>query len=349
MQLLSDGEIEIITRTAGTELPKMGSNRFFEPLYQLKTGQRSDAARGLEDRMCVQAIRAIYFERVVREVEGIQDEVDSFAASSQDPDLVELRNSLHYIRFETTSERVYDTGVRDQGRDAMSLLDFLNNPKATQASLSEAEVVAIRLYTFVGYIFMNMPLRDDERYARGEPCPLPVTTHFAESGLRKLRGLHINGSEMTLWRGLRNLEAADDFMTLGGTDLGFMSMTMNLGVAVRYSLSQQSLLFKVTVPDFMTMGADVQWLSAFPSEREILYPPLTYLKPTGRTQAIDSIITSSCIARSTCNAPHSGQCRPQQHSIFIHLETVFCLQVVQVERNGQIFKFTVVEVYLYLG
>ena len=84
-------------------------------------------------------------------------------------------------------------------------------------------------------------------------------------------------------------------------------MTMNLGVAVRYSLSQQSLLFKVTVPDFMTMGADVQWLSAFPSEREILYPPLTYLKPTGRKQ------------------------------------------IVPVERKGERFLFTVVEVHPQLG
>lgn len=36
----------------------------------------------------------------------------------------------------------------------------------------------------------------------------------------------------------------------------------------------------------MVIGADVQWLSAFPGEAEVLYPPLTYLKPTGRTEEI---------------------------------------------------------------
>ena len=31
----------------------------------------------------------------------------------------------------------------------------------------------------------------------------------------------------------------------------------------------------------MERGAPLQWLSAFPGESEFLYPPLTYLKPTG--------------------------------------------------------------------
>ena len=36
----------------------------------------------------------------------------------------------------------------------------------------------------------------------------------------------------------------------------------------------------------MTTGADVQWLSAFPGEAEVLYPPLTYLRPTGRRESV---------------------------------------------------------------
>jgi hypothetical protein len=38
------------------------------------------------------------------------------------------------------------------------------------------------------------------------------------------------------------------------------------------------------------LGADVSWLSAFPIEEEILYPPLTFLQPTGRveTTSIDN-------------------------------------------------------------
>ena len=29
----------------------------------------------------------------------------------------------------------------------------------------------------------------------------------------------------------------------------------------------------------MELGADISWVSMFPGEAEVLYPPLTYLKP----------------------------------------------------------------------
>jgi hypothetical protein len=81
---------------------------------------------------------------------------------------------------------------------------------------------------------------------------------------------------------MRNLKVTDTFAESGGTELAFMSTTSDISVAVQYSMSSNSLLFKISVPDFMSMGADLQWLSAFPGEKEFLYPPLTYLKPTKR-------------------------------------------------------------------
>ena len=53
-------------------------------------------------------------------------------------------------------------------------------------------------------------------------------------------------------------------------------------MAVEYSISQSSLLFKIRTTSFMKRGADVQFLSAFPTEAELLYPPLTFLQPTGK-------------------------------------------------------------------
>ena len=44
---------------------------------------------------------------------------------------------------------------------------------------------------------------------------------------------------------------------------------------------------KLKVDNFMQYGAELQWLSAFPLEAEVLYPPLTYLQPTGRTQLVE--------------------------------------------------------------
>lgn len=91
---------------------------------------------------------------------------------------------------------------------------------------------------------------------------------------------------ITLWRGLQNRNVTEAFTKSGGTEQALMSTTTDIGVAVQYSLSPFSLLFKIKVEDFMSMGADLKWLSAFPDESEFLYPPLTYLKPTNRTSDI---------------------------------------------------------------
>ena len=291
-QLLSEVESRIIQGAAHEEDP-VGDTKIFEPVYELKTGLPATAAKGLEDRMCVTGptVRVKYFDRIAKEVEGIQDEVNEFTTGSSDPEEVsnvqEVKALLNYILFEPTCEKVYKNGIRDHGRGGMTLTDFMENPKATAACLSRAELVAMRLYTTIAFLFMNGPLRDDGRHGRGEPCPLPVTTYFAWNGIKKLRALHVESGEMVLWRGMRNREVANGFMQQGGTELAFMSTTSDLNVAVRYCISQQSLIFKIVSTSFMTMGADVRWLSAFPNEAEILYPPLTYLRPTGRKQVFE--------------------------------------------------------------
>ena len=94
----------------------------------------------------------------------------------------------------------------------------------------------------------------------------------------------------TLWRGMRNMKVTDVFAESGGTELAFMSTTSDISVAVKYSMSSNSLLFRISVPDFMSMGADLKWLSAFPKEDEFLYPPLTYLKPTKRVVVVPPIM-----------------------------------------------------------
>ena len=257
-------------------------SKFFEEVYALRTGRPVDAARGLEDRM---SAKQDFLLLASRGAEGIQDEVDRFVSSSDDAEARQVGELLRYIRFETASEREYPNGVRDKGRGPVDLRYFVEHPKAREAHLNEEEVVALRLYTTAAYKFMNNPLRDEARYARGESCPLPVTTYIAVRGIKKLRALQVNSDgAVTLWRGMRNVEVAESFMREGGTELAFMSTTTELGVAARYSLSRHSVLFKIVSPGFMTTGAEIQWLSAFPAESEILYPPLTYLKPTGRTE-----------------------------------------------------------------
>ena len=37
---------------------------------------------------------------------------------------------------------------------------------------------------------------------------------------------------------------------------------------------------------YMVRGPDISFLSAFPAEKEFLFPPLTYLEPTGDVQKL---------------------------------------------------------------
>jgi hypothetical protein len=66
-----------------------------------------------------------------------------------------------------------------------------------------------------------------------------------------------------------------------------MSSTTNIETAVAYGISKQSLIFKILTRNNLQRGADLEWLSAFPTEAEILFPPLTYLQPTGKTQVVE--------------------------------------------------------------
>ena len=67
-----------------------------------------------------------------------------------------------------------------------------------------------------------------------------------------------------------------------------MSTTTNLKVALEYASSASSLVLKVNTSNFMNRGVDISWCSAFPGEEEYLYPPLTFLQPTGNLKKYDA-------------------------------------------------------------
>ena len=77
---LSDAEKKQIVAAARTEAAVGAQGtRLFEDQYELKTGQPQDAARGLEDRMCVdQSHQAAFYSRVAKGVDGIEEEAAEF-------------------------------------------------------------------------------------------------------------------------------------------------------------------------------------------------------------------------------------------------------------------------------
>ena len=77
-----------------------------------------------------------------------------------------------------------------------------------------------------------------------------------------------------------------------------MSTTSDLAIALRYAAgAKEALLFRMVLEpaDFMKMGIDIEYLSAFPQEREYLYPPLTFLRTVGEPTSIQTLDTKVLI------------------------------------------------------
>ena len=158
------------------------------------------------------------------------------------------------------------------------------------AKLKEAEVAALRFYSSKSFAHITAPIRDLTRRDRGEMVPLPATTIHVVNGLKKLRRVGSKKSdaviEKVFFRGLKNLRMTDEFAKVGGTELAPMSTTSELTIAVRYGMSRNSLIFRIVTRNNLERGSDISHISVFPNESEVLFAPLTFLQPTGRSQIL---------------------------------------------------------------
>jgi hypothetical protein len=353
---LSDAERELIKQAALLETA-VGSQgtRFFEDPYGLKVGRPGDAARGLQDRMRVDQMA--FFSRIAKGIDGIEEEAEEFAEGSPEH-CAEIREIIDYVLNQETSEKAYPNGIRDKGRNGVRPSYFTTHSIAQQAGLSTTEVFALRIYTTLVYKDMNDPLRDDDRYAKGVTVPLPVLSFLATEAIKKLRVLRATSlqqnQEVTVWRGLRDRTVSREFMQHGGTELAFMSTTTDLRVAVRYSLSRHSLLLKIVSPNFMSLGAELQWLSAFPGEAEVLYPPLTYaVHSLSRHSLLLKVVAPSSMSESLGAELRWLSAFPNEAEVLYppltYLEpTGRTDRVDAVDRDGNPVTFTVVEVTPYI-
>lgn len=113
---------------------------------------------------------------------------------------------------------------------------------------------------------------------------------FATSRRTTAPGVPVElGEGRMLWRGMGDTRASSRFLAFGGTELACCSTSSRLEVAARYATaagSATALIFCVKTSTFMNTGVDISAFSAFPHEKEFLYPPLTYMHPTGETHRL---------------------------------------------------------------
>jgi len=277
--LLSIEESKMLKSTLADSDASLGETRFSAANAYFITGNPMEAVLGLPHYLKVD--NKTLLDSQSHGVAAIEAEVRDYGNE-------ELEECLHYVLYEEISEKEFPNGIRDQGRTETSIEDFVNHPIAKRCNLDREHVVALRLYTTAAFKYINGPLRD---LNSSEPHPLPVTVAFIAEGIRRLRAeFEVSGSaeDKFLWRGVKNTLIANDFVEnkMGGTELGLMSTSTNLEVAASYGSSEQGLLLKISLSNLVQYGASVNWLSAFPHEEEVLYPPLTYLQPTG---AVDTL------------------------------------------------------------
>ena len=292
------------------------SSKFLCTLPELVMGEPQEAALGVAHLMQVSPaeVRA----GMARGIREIQSEFHSLcvvvteaAAAGIHPASTapwwatrevaeEARECMQYCLDEEagSSDLIFENSAFGRDRDAagvradrrlpsgagMRLDDFCALPEAQTAKLELPHVLALRIYTTAAFKVLNGPLR--EPWA-DMPHPLPVTISFLSSAIGKLRAVgaqQLNAhNDLDLWRGMKDVNTSRIFEAQGGTELAPMSTTANLKVALGYAshaAERRMVLFKLRTDSFMSRGAQLKWISAFAEEDEVLFPPLTYLKPS---------------------------------------------------------------------
>ena len=298
----SDDRVQLITYL--TELLRSSSSpssappashgpnmRFSIGINHLQLGQQTDAAHGVGHFLNVPE-RALQVTLAAEPLASLRSEW-----LQAEPDILEC---IEYVlnRRAGSLDRIFPNsqfppdcdayGVREDrtlpSGEGMSLQDFANLPECRDAKLELHHVAAVRIYSTAAFRVINEPLRDTQRT---DKHPYPATVMLLTEALRKLRIIGAKSPDankhIDLWRGMRDLDVAAAFGENGGTELAPMSTTTDLKVAIGYSEGGQTeLLLKLSTASAVERGVDIAFLSVFPAEAEVLFPPLTYLRPTPR-------------------------------------------------------------------
>ena len=163
----------------------------------------------------------------------------------------------------------------------------INAPLAAQGEklVTDEEFIALRLYTGPLFVKYNGLLRGSvstvpflismcKTLCMGNSYP--TTIHTLSAAIIKLSKLQ---SACTLYRAPGGALPKSFWRApRGGIEPAFMSTTTNREEAMHYARrSPSKILFEVQ-QGMVARGASVAWLSQYPTEEEILFPPLTVLE-----------------------------------------------------------------------
>jgi hypothetical protein len=232
-----------------------------------------------------------------------------------------------------TSKIQGDKSSRDQNNVGKTPSDFLTSVNAhvserrsrgigallseKHAMLSLDEVLAVRLYSGPAYQPLNVFLRQIAvlsgihrvHLAQSPSLTFTATVATLCSAIRKLAAV-ATSEEATqpLWRGVRgelprSFWLPDETGTICAVDLAFMSTSSGRQAPISFmSPGSANVLWKISpqqeTDDGFHYGANIEMLSQYSAEKEILFPPCTMLKLTKVPSGTDPLSTIEELAVS---------------------------------------------------
>jgi hypothetical protein len=169
---------------------------------------------------------------------------------------------FHYVLYETSSEKQYPNGVRDEGRSGKSIDDYMKMPQSTGTKpemMKKSEASSLRFYSSPSFPAVTIPLRDP---ARKTKHPLAAITYCIFTGIKKQLTLGAKDkkavAELILYRGFSDLQISSNFQESGGSEYAPMSTSTDpavaVGYAVRKSQTDGALLMRIVTKNNLERG-----------------------------------------------------------------------------------------------
>ena len=255
-----------------------GLSKFVAPTMSL--GKSTLAAKGLDVLLGVDPKTYMHVKNKVKVM------LKEFAKNGTDEDNMNLKTLIEGTYKHPPNGDGSPLTADDIRGQSMTMDELMACSNVQDAGLERHHVLALRLYTTSTFRSINNPMRQSPPTL---PHPFAATLYYISDALSKLREVQgkdaaMRNETLVFWRGMKDLQITNEFIRTGGSEMACMSTTSDQSVAVDFALSRSPLLFKLVSKSFMSHGADISFLSVYPGEAEVLFPPLTYLRPIKMTE-----------------------------------------------------------------